>query len=99
VARTQRGFIHPATHDTSSSTDPSLPPMGLRLRLNIGFDTSGFRGQARIVLDELKRHGMIVADNGSNWYITGARHPQALRTHDSSILRNHRRIGSLYGAH
>jgi hypothetical protein len=46
--------------------------MGLRLRLKAGFDTSGSHGQARVVLDALKRYGMIVADNGSNWYITGA---------------------------
>jgi hypothetical protein len=72
VVRTQRGFIHPATHFASSSTDPALPPMGLRLRLKAGFDTSGSHGQARVVLDALKRYGMIVADNGSNWYITGA---------------------------
>lgn len=72
VARTQRGFIHPATHFASASTDPSLPPMGLRLRLKASFDTTPFRGQARVVLDALKRYGMIVADNGSSWYITGA---------------------------
>jgi hypothetical protein len=76
VARTQRGFIHPATHAASSSTDPSLPPMGLRLRLRAGFDTSTFHGQARVVLDALKRYGMIVADNGSNWFITGAADPR-----------------------
>lgn len=76
VARTQRGFIHPATHFASSSTDPSLPPMGLRLRLKTNFDTSAFHGQARVVLDALKRYGMIVADNGSNWYVTGAADPR-----------------------
>jgi hypothetical protein len=76
VARTQRGFIHPATHFASSSTDPGLPPMGLRLRLKANFDTSAFRGQARVVLDALKRYGMIVADNGSNWYVTGAADPR-----------------------
>jgi hypothetical protein len=72
VARTQRGYIHPATHFASSSDDPSLPPMGLRLRLKAGYDISGFRGAALVILEALRRYGMIVADNGSNWYISGA---------------------------
>jgi hypothetical protein len=76
VARTQKGYIHPATHFASSSTDPTLPPMGLRLRLKASFDTTRFHGEARIVLDALKRYGMIVADNGSNWFITGAADPR-----------------------
>lgn len=75
VARTQRGYIHPATHFASSSTDPNRPPMGLRLRLKAGYDIGRFRGQARIVLEALRRYGMIVADNGSNWFISGATDP------------------------
>ena len=76
VARTQRGFIHPATHFASSSSDPSLPPMGLRLRMKASYDVSGFTGAARVILEALRRYGMIVADNGSNWYITGASDPR-----------------------
>lgn len=72
VARTQQGYVHPATHFASSSTDPSLPPMGLRLRLKASFDVTPYHGQARVILDALKRFGMIVADNGSNWFVTGA---------------------------
>lgn len=72
VQRTQAGFIHPATHFASSSTDPALPPMGLRLRLKASFDLAPYHGQALVVLEALKRYGLIVADNGSNWYITGA---------------------------
>jgi hypothetical protein len=72
VSRTQRAYIHPATHYASSSTDAALPPMGLRLRLKASFDVSGYHGEARVVLDALKKYGMIVADNGSNFYITGA---------------------------
>jgi hypothetical protein len=72
VNATQRGFIHPATHFASSSTDPNRPPMGLRLRLKASYDISAYHGQARVVLDALKRYGMIVADNGSNFFITGA---------------------------
>ncbi len=69
---TQRGYIHPATHYASSSSDPALPPMGLRLRLKASFDLAGYHGQALVVLRALKRYGLIVADNGSPWYITGA---------------------------
>ncbi len=72
VSNTQRGFIHPATHFASSSTLASRPPMGLRLRLKAGYDVSGFTGQSRVILEALKKYGMIVADNGSNWFITGA---------------------------
>ena len=72
VHATQRGFIHPATHFASSSTDPSLPPMGLRVRLKASFDTSGFSGNALVILTALKKYGMLVADNGSDWYISGA---------------------------
>lgn len=72
VPRTQRGYIHPATHFASSSSDPGLPPMGLRLRLRASYSLAGFHGQARVILEALKRYGLIVADNGSPWYITGA---------------------------
>jgi hypothetical protein len=70
--RTRRAFIYPARHYASDSMDPSLPPMGLRVRLKAGFDTSGFPPQARAVLETLKRYGMILADNGSPWYVSGA---------------------------
>lgn len=76
VSRTQRAFVLPATHYASSSTDPDRPPMGLRFRLRSDFDLSGYTGQARVILEALKRYGMIVADNGSNWYITGAADPR-----------------------
>jgi hypothetical protein len=75
VARTQEGFIHPATHYASASTDPSLPPMGLRLRLSARFSLSPYHGQALVILRALKRYGLIVADNGSSWYVTGAPNP------------------------
>jgi hypothetical protein len=76
AARTRRAFVSPARHYASSSTDPSLPPMGLRVRLKASFDTRGFPRQARVVLEALKRYGMILADNGSPWYITGAPDPR-----------------------
>jgi len=75
VQRTRRAYVFPARHYASDSNDTSLPPMGLRLRLKASFDVSGYPRQARIVLVALKRYGMIVADNGSSWYITGAPNP------------------------
>jgi hypothetical protein len=72
VPRTRKAFIYPARHYASSSTDPSLPPMGLRVRLKRSFSLAGFPQQARAVLQALKTYGMILADNGSPWYITGA---------------------------
>jgi hypothetical protein len=70
--RTRKAFIYPARHFASSLTDPDLPAMGQRLRLKASFNVSGFPKQARAVLVALKRYGMILADNGSSWYITGA---------------------------
>jgi len=76
VQRTRRAYVFPARHFASSSSDPSLPPMGMRVRLKASFDVSGYPRQARIVLLALKRYGMLVADNGSSWYITGAPDPR-----------------------
>jgi hypothetical protein len=75
VERTRRQYVYPARHYASSSDDPALPPMGLRVRLKASVDISGFPKQARIVLQALKTYGMILADNGSNWYISGAPSP------------------------
>ncbi len=69
---TQRGYVDPARHFASSSTDPNLPPMGLRLRLKASFNLSGYHGASLIILRALKTYGMILADNGSSWFITGA---------------------------
>jgi hypothetical protein len=71
-ARTRRAYIAPATHFASSRTDPDLPPMGLRLRLRGDFDLSGYTGQARVILQAFRDYGMLVADNGSNWFFQGA---------------------------
>lgn len=76
VSRTQRAFIHPATHYASDSTDPDLPPMGLRLRLRSDFDISGFPARVQVILRALKKYGMFVADNGGDWYISGAPDPR-----------------------
>ena len=71
VARTRRAYVYPARHYASDLTDPRLPPMGLRVRLRADYPIAGFPRQARVVLTALKRYGMIVADNGSSWYISG----------------------------
>lgn len=76
VKRSQRAYILPATHWASRHTDANLPPMGLRLRLRQDYDISRFTGQSRIILEALKRYGMILADNGSNWFISGTPDPR-----------------------
>jgi hypothetical protein len=76
VRRTQRAYVDPARHFASSDTNPDLPPMGLRFRLRADYDVSGFHGQALAILRALRTYGMIVADNGSNWYISGAPDPR-----------------------
>jgi hypothetical protein len=68
---TQRAYIYPARHYASDSTDQSLPPMGLRVRLKASVDLSRFGPQAQVLLTALKQYGMILADNGSPWYVTG----------------------------
>jgi len=75
VPQTQRGYIHPATHFASTSTNTNLPPMGLRLRLKASYSLAGFHGESLVILEALKRYGLIVADNGSPWFITGAPNP------------------------
>jgi len=74
-AQTRRGYVLPATHAASSRTDQDLPPMGLRLRLSASFDLSGFTGQALVVATAMQRYGLIVADNGSNWFVSGQSSP------------------------
>jgi hypothetical protein len=70
--RTRRAYVYPARHYASSSNDPALPPMGLRVRLKASVDVASFPPQARVVLRALQRYGMILADNGSPWYVSGA---------------------------
>jgi hypothetical protein len=95
VPLTQRGYIHPATHYASISNDQNLPPMGLRLRLKASFSLRGFSGQALVILQALKRYGLIVADNGSPWYITGAPSPH---WDEGSVLQIERVSGADFEA-
>jgi len=92
VAHTQKAYIYPATHYASSSTNPDYPPMGLRVRLKANFDASGFSPEVQVILQAMKTYGMMVADNGSNWYVTGAPDPRW----DNSKLNSE--LGSVKGS-
>jgi hypothetical protein len=72
VKNSRNSFIHPATHAASNSSNQNYPPMGMRVRLKAGFDISKFAPHVQVILKALKKYGMFVADNGSNWYISGA---------------------------
>lgn len=74
-SQTQNGFIPPASHSASNRTDTTLPAMGMRLRLSAGFDIGSLTGQAKVIAAAMQRYGLIVADNGSNWYFQGAPEP------------------------
>jgi PKD repeat protein len=71
VKTTQKAYIWPARHFASSQTGLQYPPMGQRFRLKASFDTSKYPYQAKVVLEALKKYGMIVSDNGGNWFISG----------------------------
>lgn len=82
--KTRRAYVAPARHFASKHQDPNLPPMGMRVRLKRSFDISKFPPEAQVILTALKQYGMFVADNGSDWFLSGAPNPQwneeALRT-------------------
>jgi hypothetical protein len=82
ASRTRRAYVAPARHFASSNTDPNLPPMGLRVRLKASVDVTGYSPAMQVILRALKRYGMILADNGSNWYVSGAPDP---RWNDSEL--------------
>ncbi|WP_203743511.1 hypothetical protein [Catellatospora bangladeshensis] len=72
VPRSRDSYVWPARHAASSSSDANLPPMGLRLRLKASVNTSKLPKQARVIAEAMKTYGVIVADNGSPWYLSGA---------------------------
>jgi hypothetical protein len=72
VQRSQQAYMWPARHYASENTNPNLPPMGARVRLKANVDISGYAPEVRIILLALQRYGMFVADNGSNWFVSGA---------------------------
>ena len=72
VRKSRRAYVFPARHYASSETNPYLPPMGMRVRLKASFDISRFSPANQVILRALKKYGMIVADNGGNWFLSGA---------------------------
>lgn len=76
VQRSRRAYLPPATHYASASTDPNRPPMGMRVRLKASYDISRFPKPDQVILRALKTYGMIVADNGGDWFVTGAPDPR-----------------------
>lgn len=72
VQHTKKAFVAPATHWAGTSSDPNAAPMGMRMRLKASFDISQFPPQAQVILTAMKNYGLIVADNGSNMFVTGA---------------------------
>jgi hypothetical protein len=90
--QTRRAYVWPARHFASSLTDAAYPPMGKRFRLKAGFDISGFSEEVQVILRALQKYGMILADNGSAWYISGAPDPRW----DNDILVNE--LGQVKGS-
>jgi hypothetical protein len=74
--KSRRAYTSPATHFASNKKDPNLPPMGMRVRLKADYDISGYNPQVRVILTALKKYGMILADNGSDWFISGSPSPK-----------------------
>jgi hypothetical protein len=68
---TRDAWVHPASHCAGDTSDPRAPAMGTRLRLKAGYGLGGLGGGARVIAEALKRYGLIVADNGSNWFFSG----------------------------
>lgn len=95
VKNSQRAYIHPATHFASQSTNPNLPPMGLRVRLKANFDISGFSEEVKVILKALKKYGMLLADNGGDWFISGV--PDS-RWNDNNLSQFHNVPGSAFEA-
>ena len=74
--RTRRAYVAPARHYASSDTSSALPSMGLRVRLKSNFDTTSFSPNVRVILRAMMKYGMLLADNGSGWYVSGAPDPR-----------------------
>jgi hypothetical protein len=85
--RTRRAYVPPARHWASSDTSSALPPMGMRVRLRADFDTTGFPREARVILRAMMRYGMLLADNGSGWFVSGAPDARWNDTHLAELSR------------
>ena len=88
---TRKAYIYPARHYASSSTSTSLPPMGLRVRLKATANLTGLSPQAKVIAVALQRYGMILADNGSPWYVSGMSRPAVRRRRLPRARPVHRR--------
>jgi hypothetical protein len=73
---TRRAYVSPARHFASSRTDSNLPPMGMRVRLRKDFDVSSYPSEVQVILNAMKRYGMLLADNGTGWFVSGAPDPR-----------------------
>jgi hypothetical protein len=73
---TRRAYVYPARHFASNRTEAHLPPMGMRVRLRADFDVSTFPSEVQVILHAMKKYGMLLADNGSGWYVSGAPDPR-----------------------
>ena len=82
VARTDRSYVWPARHQAGAARDANLPPMGARFRLKASYDISRLRPDTQVVLRAMKKHGLILADNGSNWFFQG----EAVTNWDNAFL-------------
>ena len=95
ASRTQSSYVWPARHKASSITDENVPPMGQRFRLKSSYDISGFAEPVQVILRALKQYGLILADNGSNWFIQGAPDPRF----DDDVMREIKQVpGSAFEA-
>ena len=74
--RTRKAYVAPARHYASSDTSSALPARGMRVRLKASFDTTSFSPNIRVILRAMMKHGMLLADNGSGWYVSGAPDPR-----------------------
>lgn len=89
--RTRDAHVWPARHHAGASNDPDLPPMGQRFRLRADFDLSGYHPHVQVVLEAMKTYGIVLADNGSAWYLSGAPDPRW----DNDVLRQ---LGDVEGS-
>jgi len=93
VSSTRRAYVPPATHWASSNTSANVPPMGMRVRLKSSFVIpAGFSTESKAILQSMKTYGMFVADNGSNWFVSGA--PDDRWNNDKLVSE----LGSVKGA-
>ena len=95
VPQTRRAFVWPARHYASTLTEPKYPPMGQRFRLRASFDARNFPAEDQVILRGLKKYGMVIADTGSAWFISGV--PDD-RWNDTSLGDLHRVVGSDFEA-